>query len=138
VNARANDDTAPLFWACLTHTGTGSAILVRFLLQRGADVNAQYGNHRAALLHFAHDLLRPDLLPLLFEFGADPNIRSADMATPLHAASQKRDLSFARVLLDKGAEINAADARGNTPLMLAIEAENTAMVELLRERGALE
>ena len=75
-----------------------------------------------------------DMVRLLLELGADPNICDNDHSTPLHEASSRGLLEAARLLLSHGAKVDEKDGKGNTPFQLAASKELT---KLLVEYGAV-
>ena len=75
-----------------------------------------------------------DMLRLLLEHGADPNIRRDDHTTPLHDASSRGLVEAARLLLNHGTKVNEKDGKGMTPYQLA---ESDEMKKLLLEHGAV-
>lgn len=58
---------------------------------------------------------------VLLEHGADVKLQNMDMATPLHVASSRGQLTaaVARVLLEHGADVKAQNKYKQTPLHLA-------------------
>lgn len=61
-------------------------------------------------LHFAVGRDHLDMVNLLLEFGADPNVRDeGDNATPLHFAAEKENIAIMRALLANGADVSAGD-----------------------------
>ena len=57
--------------------------------------------------------------------------------TPLHEAAEQGNLEEVELLLNReGTDVNAANENGYTPLMLAAKNGHTAIVELLKARGA--
>ena len=85
-------------------------------------------------------LSHPDVLKLLLEHGADPNLHFADGFTALLQLLRRKQGEYMRaltVLLDYGADPNIAHAgTGNTPLMIATLDLNVDLVKLLLEHGA--
>lgn len=86
-------------------------------------------------LKFAAIHNKADLLPYLFEQGADVKKANADGLTPLHFAAQYGSVDVARVLVQKGAAVNAKMLMGDTPLDNAAGAGKTEMVEFLKSSG---
>jgi ankyrin repeat protein len=96
---------------------------------------------------------RTELIKLMLDAGADPNVK-ADGITPLHAvASIERELiagvpkallppgyssrigpKIARMLLDAGADKNAKNGEGKTPWEVAMENRNFKIAALLATR----
>jgi hypothetical protein len=86
---------------------------------------------------------------LLLKYGADPGIPTADMLTPLGAASgighmgghskewsRSQRVEAVRFLLDLGASLDAADGTGRTPLHGAAYIGYTELIQLLVDAGA--
>ncbi len=75
----------------------------------------------------------PDVVDLLLQQGADPNIASQNSlhVMPLHSAVAARHLDIARELLAEGADPNARQQDGFTPLHEAAQNGQAEMVELL-------
>lgn len=59
---------------------------------------------------------RDDILAILIERGANPNIGNNRSTTPLHKAVQRGELKCVQVLVKAGAKINAQDEDLVTPL----------------------
>lgn len=91
--------------------------IARWLVERGADVNAAntWGRtalHESAFARF-HHALPPDVLIAL---GADVHRRSGEGLTPLHSAADGKNVNSAKLLLAQGADLNAAANNGLRPL----------------------
>ena len=121
-----------------------------YLISKGADVNAVgYGDY--TVLMAAANQGTPEMLKILLEHGADPNLPSPKTGeTPLHAAAAKNagqssTLECVRLLLEAGANPNAKakfgiptetyyrDIKvvGETPLHLAAAYGSKELIQLL-------
>jgi len=112
----------------------GSLTTLKFLLDAGAEVNAQ--NRRASTpLHWA---IRDEAkVRMLLERGAGVNTKQADGRTPLYqAASLGNGDVILRLLLDKGGDPNLATSNGQTPLMAASGRGNVGAMRLLIAKKA--
>jgi ankyrin repeat protein len=85
-------------------------------------------------LHIAIARGHKDIVELLLEHSADPNVRDADWQTPLHTSSHRGDAEIAEMLIDHGARMNARDWYQLTPLDAA--RGNSGMEKLLFSHGA--
>ena len=158
VNDTAVDGTSALALAILS----GHATLASFLLEQGADPNANRGGHTA--LHAA--VLRGDLqlVQSLLQRGANPNVQltrptptrrneksfAPDWAfdrawiggTPFWLAARFGEADIMRALAAKGADTRMAAADGLPPLIVAAQAENVpsrrGMMKADRERRAVQ
>ncbi len=115
--------------------------MVKFLVEKGADVNAK--------THYESEYSRvvtPLLLSLdrhhyesgtaefLINNGADINVRDDNGNTPLIYAAETHNTKVIELLIQKNADINAVNNDGSTALMLAVN--NLETVKLLAEKGA--
>lgn len=133
--------------------------VVRFLIARGADVNAMNKAGETALSYAAQsgDL---DLTRLLMDSGAQPNRATAPDRAPailamnnnwtdvaqfliarradvtLHLAAYVGDLPKARDLIQSGSDVNARGQAGETPLHTAVRGGHRDLIELLINSGA--
>lgn len=81
---------------------------------------------------------RADVVTVLLDHGADPNIasRNAMQVAPLHSAVAARHLPITAALLTHGADVNAIQADDYTPLHEAAQNGQVEMIELLLHNGA--
>jgi hypothetical protein len=96
--------------------------LARWLVARGADVNAcdSYGRsalHESSFARF-HHYLPP---AVLLDLGADIHQTSNAGLTPLHCAADGQNLASVEVLLARGAKVDALAAEEMTPLEYALQ-----------------
>jgi ankyrin repeat protein len=107
ANAFGDDGFHPLGLACFF----GHLEAARLLLDRGADVNALSTNEnvQTAAIHAAaaaggDEALRYELVKLVLEHGADPNLRQGGGFRAIDAARQNGDARVTQLLLEYGAE----------------------------------
>jgi serine/threonine-protein phosphatase 6 regulatory ankyrin repeat subunit B len=150
VDVRDNDGANALINASeWRHLG-----VVRELLARGADASTRRNSdgYTALLLASWHGYA--EVVRELLACGAVVNARADNGLTPLLGACQKGHLEAAARLLGAGADLALLDERGRSALRLAEELanfddidiipppdeqrrEHKALVQLLRERGAM-
>ena len=162
VNARSNEMRTPLMIAARR---PGNAAVVKFLLERGANVNPNpHPATESSPLLEAASSGESDGMELLLARGADAKsvgqqaltiaitLQCSKCVDLLAAKELDRDayrlslpdVSFlgdvkaVRLMLDHGADVNAFDPLGRTPLMYAAGSDTLALdvVQLLVERGA--
>ena len=108
---------------------------VRFLLDHGADVEAEDNNHSTPL-HVISEYGNVGAARLLLEHGARVDALDKDHSTPLHVASPRGNVEIARLLLEHGADVHALDGNRSTPLHVASESGSVEVARLLLEHGA--
>ena len=92
----------------------GNLALVRLLLNRGADIDAQdiYGN---AALHYACDKAQKDTVAYLIKEGADKDLNDNRGNSPLHHAAAADSMVVVNILLKSGAIPDSVDFTGAKP-----------------------
>jgi uncharacterized protein len=108
ANAYGHDGFHPVGLACFF----GHVDAARLLLERGADVNALARNehiqtaaiHAATAAEAKHEATRYELVKLVLEHGADPNLRQGGGFRAIDAARQNGDKQVERLLVEHGAE----------------------------------
>lgn len=111
-NAGNDRKATPLHWA------VADAGKLKFLISKGAQVDAKTVEGRTTLYLAAMQPTGAPIVKLLLEAGADPNGRTLTGLTPLFPAVTA-SLESAQLLLAKGADPNAKSATGSTALMAA-------------------
>lgn len=107
ANAFGTDGFHPLGLACFF----GHADAARLLLERGADVNALSRNdriqtaaiHAAAAAEGKDESTRYELVKLVLDQGADPNLRQGGGFRAIDAARQNGDERVEQLLRERGA-----------------------------------
>lgn len=112
--------------------------LVRFLIQRGADVNAK-ANENVTPLYLSLDMAfgQPVISLELIKSGADVSTADSKVGdTPLLIAATESSYEVMQALLRKGANPNAQNHSGDTPLHHAAQNAMLDRVQLLLQYGA--
>ncbi len=98
----------------------GQPDLARYLIEHGADVNAQAQNaqrvfpvHAAAAANDTHTMI------MLLERGADPNAKQQLDFTALHGAASRGNIEMAKILISHGADPKAKTAEGKDAVDIA-------------------
>jgi len=95
-----------------------SAEVQRFIDQ-GFDVHALHPEYRTTTIAWATLVGDAASVRLLLDAGCDPNARSEDQNTALHAAAFFGRRDIASLLIERGADVNAVSQSGETPLAAA-------------------
>jgi ankyrin repeat protein len=131
-NARGHRGLTLLQFAVFKHARHGVAALIA----AGADPT-RADDSGATAIHDAAAVVWPDVLPVLLDTGADPNVRNTVTGVvPLASAVLAHRRSQLRQLLADGADPNLADRMGNTPLLVAAEVNAMDDILALLDAGA--
>ena len=101
--------------------GVGNCELVRILLERGADRNAEFQDDKGALCVAAHRA-HLNVIKLMLEWKSGDKISINSINIALLAACKQGHIEVVRFLIERGANVNATDAHGHTPLTRAVGA----------------
>eukprot|EP00292_Cryptomonas_paramecium_P013254 CAMPEP_0113664806 /NCGR_PEP_ID=MMETSP0038_2-20120614/1947_1 /TAXON_ID=2898 /ORGANISM="Cryptomonas paramecium" /LENGTH=218 /DNA_ID=CAMNT_0000580075 /DNA_START=126 /DNA_END=779 /DNA_ORIENTATION=- /assembly_acc=CAM_ASM_000170 len=93
----------------------GDLVKIKNLLKNGVHVNSKLDSYEYSALHYAAWYGKTEAAKLLLTYGANANIVSKDMKTPLHLAASNGYASTIRCLCERGANV-FIKANGKTPM----------------------
>lgn len=130
INSRKNT-------SLMRAVANGDVKMTKLLLVHGAQINAQ---NKAGVTALFIAIVRPqkktELTKLLLDHGADPNITTFKLISPLHASIMEGSIDIAEILIEKGADINFRNAKGYAPIHIAILKREADILNLLINSGA--
>ncbi|KAH8817548.1 hypothetical protein DL96DRAFT_389475 [Flagelloscypha sp. PMI_526] len=113
----------------------GKMDMVRFLVEKGADVSAWGGIYGSALQ--AGTWVRNlEIVRFLVEKGADVNVCGGDYGPALQASAYDGSLEIVHFLIEKGADVNASGGGYGSALQAGASHGNMEIVRFLVEKGA--
>ncbi|KAJ1366082.1 hypothetical protein KIN20_026670 [Parelaphostrongylus tenuis] len=92
VDVNFTDDVGQTL--CNWASAFGSLEMVQYLCDKGADVNK---GHKSSSLHYAASFGRPDIVKVLLQRGANPDLRDEDGKTALDKARERTDEDHTQV-----------------------------------------
>lgn len=117
----------PLHWAA----AQGHSEIVKILIQKGVDVNANQFRGRTPL-HMAVRSGHTDTARMLIQKGAALNVQDdRGGATPLHLAAGSGNVKAVELLLSENADVNLRMHDGRSAFRLAVESGDIDAVTLL-------
>ena len=131
IDAKDEMGRTPLHLACYG----GHIELVKYLMTKGADMEAKFANGSTALF-WAIPEGHLDIVKLLIAEGADVGARQNDGTSLLHIAAVSGQKEIAALLIDKGLDPNTKQNEGSNPLTYAVSRGHREVAELLIDRGA--
>lgn len=124
------------YTALIIASENGDNEIARFLLAKGAAVNAVEGIFGDTALIKAAWADQKEIVQMLLAKGAYVNIRAYNGGTALMGAASSGDKEVVQWLLAKGAYIHLKEKHGKTALALAAENDHKDIVDILRAHGA--
>ncbi|ORY14382.1 hypothetical protein BCR34DRAFT_231296 [Clohesyomyces aquaticus] len=121
----------PLYFAALLNLRD----MVKVLLDKDADVNAQggdYGNALQAASYRGHEAV----VTMLLDKDADVNAQGGHYGNALQAASYRGHEAMVKMLLDKDADVNAQGGLYGNALQAASLGGHEAVVKMLLDKDA--
>eukprot|EP00037_Helgoeca_nana_P028962 m.343978 g.343978 ORF g.343978 m.343978 type:complete len:1348 (+) comp27874_c1_seq2:251-4294(+) len=88
----------------------------------------EWGN---SMLHYAANSGNVELVDMLLDYAANPNVQSTDGLTPLHLACHAGHSGVVTQLLERGALPTVEDTANRTAMAMAVDAGHLGCVELL-------
>ncbi|KAJ8966249.1 hypothetical protein NQ314_003664 [Rhamnusium bicolor] len=131
-----NQNDACCFSPLHMAAANGDIEMLRWLLRRGANVNAVGGRQRQNALHVAARSAHLTIIRILVEAGADINAVDVEERSILTLAVRQSNEEAVRYLVKSGARVNHEEPGGVTPLRLAVWANNASVVRILLDGGA--
>ena len=133
INGTTRQGASPLMVALESNTGTEA---FEALLRAGANPNHQ-GLDTISILMSAIASQDINIVRLLLNYGADPNLPTWDGLTPMMLAAQRiRSNDMFEALVASGANLDNQSNQGITALMIAATSGNAVAIESLVELGA--
>ena len=114
----------------------GRASEVHNLIVAGVDVNGKVGPLESTPLHAAAGLGNSEIVKILLDAGANPNVYMRGSHTPLHAAAFGNHVEVVGLLIQHGASLNDRDENARTALHMAAMVGGVESVSLLLRNGA--
>lgn len=129
VNAYSEDGFQPLGLAAYF----GKSEALKYLIKAGAEVNSPSKNSLGVTpLQSAVAGGHLEIIRLLLEAGASPNVRERGGSTPLHTAAYNGDVEIVRSLIFGGADLEAVNGDHEKPLDIALKSGHDEVVKLLK------
>ena len=129
VNDYSGDGFTALHFAAFFGRPDAASLLI----ERGAEVDAfGRGWMTGTAIHSAVSRLHGDIVRILLDAGANPNVRQSAGWTPLHAAAMNGDLTSVELLLASGADPTATNEEGRSVADLANESGDDATADRIR------
>lgn len=111
---------------------SGNPELVRFLIEKGSDIQERLGSNDSSLLHIAAQKGYGAVIRVLAEAGLDVNTLDGREASPLYSAVLAKQVSSVHELLGLGADPNLKpDKRPAAVWMAVVQDERESVLSLI-------
>ncbi|ORX86531.1 ankyrin, partial [Anaeromyces robustus] len=134
-NAQNKIGYTPLMVASSQSNG----MIVRFLIEYGADINLKSFKNQTALILACH-CRSTYIVKMLIDHHAEVDTQDliyGDTALTIISKYYQKNSNIMKILVEKGhPNVNIANWKGETPLLLACQSNNINNVRLLVENGA--
>ncbi|KAI0167430.1 hypothetical protein BJ166DRAFT_519924 [Pestalotiopsis sp. NC0098] len=127
-----DEGITPLHWAAINN----QYAMVKFLIEKGADLNRKGGESVATPLQWAAQRSNYYTVNLLLQHGADPLISDAQGYNTLHISTFNGNVMLLTLLLHQGIPVDVADSYGHSALMWAAYKGYPLCVDLFLRWGA--
>lgn len=126
------DEYTPLMVACMfTHVDVATLLIKECEL----NLNAHSPEHGVTALFLSSQANSPEIVKLLLQKNADPDIAEVGGVTPVAVAASYGHAEVVALLVVGKADLNTADDNGLSPLWLACSAGAKDVVNTLLEQG---
>ncbi|KAG0033167.1 palmitoyltransferase akr1 [Podila clonocystis] len=133
VTSRDFQDVTALHWAAINN----QIPVAKFLLDKGAEVDALGGELHASPLQWCTRNGHLNMAKLLMKHGADPMIQDSQGFNSLHLGTHSSNAMLVLYLLMAGdVPVDSADTLGHTSLMWAAYQGDSLSVDILLKYGA--
>lgn len=141
VNAKDHKNRTPLIYATKKLNGEKLKMVIKILLDHGADINYIDRSEYTALLYaleYSNCNNAMFKIKLLLDHGAQVNFLNNKGICPLFIAIFKSNYDAVKMLLDYKADVNVKGAFGTTPLLCAprFKKNSDKIIKILLEHGA--
>jgi ankyrin repeat protein len=124
-------------WTALQWAASkGNNEIIEFLLNKGANINANHTETKSTPLIYAIENKKYETVKLLINKGADVNIAKTSGWGALHYLARDNKKELLILAIKKGAKLNVQNTNSWTPLMLAGYNGNMSIFQTLLDKGA--
>ena len=126
INSVDENKSTPLILACYR----GNLEVAKFLIKYVKEIN--YGSDMGTALMASTYKNQTELVKLLLESKANPNIADANGTTALLLALQFKNIELVKLLLKFNADKTLKDNKGKTAFEYAVFSENEQLINLFK------
>ena len=112
----------------------GHLQIVQYLIDHGANIEAQIHDSKEKLLHFAAKYASEEIIKELLKNNVQINSLDKDHCTPLWVAVSNGRKEIVKVLIDAGADVNIQDNLKRKPLAIAIENRHGDIAKMIIDK----